>query len=254
MPSVWIDFVKTWASKNNVSYGCALSQPKLKEEYRIWKQGKKTLKDLVVQPVESASPSTEPTNKNIIISKKEEEFLIEPKKKKRVKKAKQNLSETSLMMAEDVNRNLPKKNSSLYLQLNKGIAVMREKSRGIKAKADLEKASEIQKIEKEKIQVERRIKAKKDAEALKTAQFIERNDLPYGGEISYSTVKADKFGNKWLFGYLGNFYGIESPKGKIYYFNDDEYVNKQQEKYYNKFFKPEYVVLDKEEFVNKLLK
>ena len=34
MPNRWIEFVKSWAKKNNVSYGCALSEPKMKIDYR----------------------------------------------------------------------------------------------------------------------------------------------------------------------------------------------------------------------------
>lgn len=31
--SKWIDFVRQWAKENNTTYGCALSDPKMKEEY-----------------------------------------------------------------------------------------------------------------------------------------------------------------------------------------------------------------------------
>jgi hypothetical protein len=34
MPNRWIEFVKSWAKKMNVSYGCALSNPQLKLAYR----------------------------------------------------------------------------------------------------------------------------------------------------------------------------------------------------------------------------
>lgn len=33
MPNKWTDFVKDWASKNNTSYGCALSKPEMRTEY-----------------------------------------------------------------------------------------------------------------------------------------------------------------------------------------------------------------------------
>lgn len=35
MTNRWIEFVKDFANRNNLSYGCALGNPKLKEEYRI---------------------------------------------------------------------------------------------------------------------------------------------------------------------------------------------------------------------------
>ena len=31
--SKWTDFIKSWAAANNVTYGCAMSDPKMKEEY-----------------------------------------------------------------------------------------------------------------------------------------------------------------------------------------------------------------------------
>ena len=34
MPNRWITFVKSWAAKKGLSYGCALSQPQLKTDYR----------------------------------------------------------------------------------------------------------------------------------------------------------------------------------------------------------------------------
>tara|TARA_R110000868_G_scaffold219194_4_gene470035 strand:- start:1189 stop:1608 length:420 start_codon:yes stop_codon:yes gene_type:complete len=34
MPNRWVDHVKSFAAKNNLSYGCALSKPECKESYR----------------------------------------------------------------------------------------------------------------------------------------------------------------------------------------------------------------------------
>lgn len=33
MPNKWVDFVKEYAKKNNISYGCALSNTDMKNEY-----------------------------------------------------------------------------------------------------------------------------------------------------------------------------------------------------------------------------
>jgi hypothetical protein len=33
MPNRWIEFVKEFAVKNNITYGCALTKPELKTEY-----------------------------------------------------------------------------------------------------------------------------------------------------------------------------------------------------------------------------
>jgi len=68
MPSIWIDFVKTWAKKYNLSYGCALSNPQLKTDYKKFKENKLLLKNLKVEPIEIASPSSVlGTNKGIVI-------------------------------------------------------------------------------------------------------------------------------------------------------------------------------------------
>jgi hypothetical protein len=34
MANKWVLFVKKWAAKKGMSYGCALSQPQLKTDYR----------------------------------------------------------------------------------------------------------------------------------------------------------------------------------------------------------------------------
>ena len=38
MPNSWITFVKKYASENNISYGCAMSMPEVKNEYQKSKQ------------------------------------------------------------------------------------------------------------------------------------------------------------------------------------------------------------------------
>jgi hypothetical protein len=32
--TVWTDFIKTWAAQHSMTYGCAMSDPKLKAAYR----------------------------------------------------------------------------------------------------------------------------------------------------------------------------------------------------------------------------
>jgi len=71
MPNRWIEFVKEFAAKNNITYGCALTKPELKTEYRS-----KYPKDNKVEK--------EPVK----VVEEKEEIVIEPVKKKRVKKAK----------------------------------------------------------------------------------------------------------------------------------------------------------------------
>lgn len=62
MPSRWIEHVKEFAKKNNMSYGCALSDPNLKKGYVP--TGDKKRKP---EKLEMATPSTEPKPKNIVI-------------------------------------------------------------------------------------------------------------------------------------------------------------------------------------------
>lgn len=56
MPNAWILFVKEYAKKNNISYGCAIS--KAGEEYRALKSGKKveTPKVVPMKKVEMVKP------------------------------------------------------------------------------------------------------------------------------------------------------------------------------------------------------
>jgi hypothetical protein len=70
MPNRWIEFVKEFAAKNNITYGCALTKPELKTEYR------------------SKYPKEEKAKKSVKVVEEKEEIVIEPVKKKRVKKAK----------------------------------------------------------------------------------------------------------------------------------------------------------------------
>lgn len=70
MPNRWVTFVKEFAAKNNISYGCALGKPELKSQYyaKYPKKGS-----------EKKMPEPEP---------EPEVIEIVPVKKKRVKKAK----------------------------------------------------------------------------------------------------------------------------------------------------------------------
>jgi hypothetical protein len=37
MANRWTNFVKMWSAKNNISYMCALSNPRLKKDYNTYK-------------------------------------------------------------------------------------------------------------------------------------------------------------------------------------------------------------------------
>lgn len=80
MTNRWIEFVKDFAKKNNTTYGCALSDPKLKEQYRA-KYG----------------------NRKKLPAKKEREAMaMEDINIKELSKSKTK-TESELMAAEDVN-------------------------------------------------------------------------------------------------------------------------------------------------------
>jgi hypothetical protein len=93
MPNRWIEFVKEFAAKNNITYGCALTKPELKTEYRSKypkeDKGKKepvkvVEEEIVIEPVKKKRAKKEPVK----VVEEKEEIVIEPVKKKRVKKAK----------------------------------------------------------------------------------------------------------------------------------------------------------------------
>ena len=50
----WTEFIKDFAKKNNVSYGCAMTDPKLREEY-YKKYPKKTKEDVKKEDAKKAS-------------------------------------------------------------------------------------------------------------------------------------------------------------------------------------------------------
>lgn len=87
MPNKWVDYVKRWAKKNNMSYGCALGDPQLKIDYRKSSTTTKQERDMMGGEDRDAS---------------EEEIveIIVPKKKKSTKKLE--AKEREMMGAEDV--------------------------------------------------------------------------------------------------------------------------------------------------------
>ena len=86
MPNAWVLFVKEYAKKNNISYGCAIS--KAGEEYRALKSGKKiemvkpvvkVIKKVKEDPkkIEMVKPVKTPKIiQNAVISKKEKKAIL----------------------------------------------------------------------------------------------------------------------------------------------------------------------------------
>jgi len=89
MPSAWVEHIRDFAKRNNLTYGCALSDPKCSEEYRIkfpkpakkGKKGKKLdLSKTEFTPLEEAEIDKEPKTK-MIVEKKPPKEPKAPKRK-----------------------------------------------------------------------------------------------------------------------------------------------------------------------------
>jgi hypothetical protein len=67
MPNKWVEFVKSWSKRNNKTYGCAISDPKCKADYRKQKDSRIDL--------EEALPTEEQVKKPVKVA-------IAPRKQK----------------------------------------------------------------------------------------------------------------------------------------------------------------------------
>jgi len=80
MPNRWIEFVKKWSSDNNVSYGCALTKPEMKEAYHK-ANPKKVKMPKRVAKLEESKPPTDVKSKmtfpNLKISPQKKKLIIE---------------------------------------------------------------------------------------------------------------------------------------------------------------------------------
>lgn len=81
MTNSWVDFLKDYAKSNNITYSCALSDPRAKDEY---KQGKMTTKDYA-KPMEMEMMTTQKRTKKPVIVV-EPVMVVEMPKKTRKKK------------------------------------------------------------------------------------------------------------------------------------------------------------------------
>jgi hypothetical protein len=103
----WTDWVKEFASKNNLSYGCALSTPECKTEYRAKYGSRKKLTKKQEKEMMGAEEITGKINKQ----KRHKEKVVEMKaklnkniaKKEIIEKGRQS-AERNEMGAEDINR------------------------------------------------------------------------------------------------------------------------------------------------------
>ena len=91
----WTNFVREWADKHSISYGCALSKPEMREAYKAKYGNRKRLtqtkeKELMGQEDKDAPEKPKPPKKRpnvrLIIEEESEEEEEQPKKKGRPKK------------------------------------------------------------------------------------------------------------------------------------------------------------------------
>jgi hypothetical protein len=101
MPSKWIEHIRDFAKRNNLTYGCALSDPKCSEEYR--NKFQKPVEEEII-PVKRKKETIEIIPVKRKKSKKEELFPLEeeiiPVKRKKIKK-KLDLSKTDIVPLEE---------------------------------------------------------------------------------------------------------------------------------------------------------
>jgi len=124
----WIEFVRAFAKKNNISYACAVSTPECKEEYRAKYGNRKKLP----MKKEREMMGAEDINRD--------EIVIYPKKSI-TKKKKPKVVES--MEMEDINRLLPKGKIEKSKILEKIGEMKSKKNMG---KEDVNRASKVYKI------------------------------------------------------------------------------------------------------------
>jgi len=103
MPSKWIEHIKDFASRNNLSYGCALSDPRCKEEYHKNKPQKLTSKEKKEVAGMEAEESTGDINRKLYKKEENKKRTVALKSKLNKALVKKQLVETMGMAGEDVN-------------------------------------------------------------------------------------------------------------------------------------------------------
>ena len=148
MGTKWTDFVKKWAAENNLSYGCALSKPKCREDYRKEnppKQTKKALKADLAKRLSTPSfvgadkpkPSAEQREMFRMASEDMLSRSVRDEEKKQKQKDREE-AERFLMEEEDINRakkknitfKKPKKNIELIIEEDEPSLSEAKKKRG----------------------------------------------------------------------------------------------------------------------------
>ena len=104
MPSRWIEFVREWAKKNNMTYSCALSQPQCSQEYRAKYGDRKKLPAKKEKELMGAEDINRAKPKKPKKPKKKIELVIEELDNGKEEDNKKRLIELSRMLGEDINR------------------------------------------------------------------------------------------------------------------------------------------------------
>ena len=202
--------------------------------------------------------------KPALIIEGEEEYIITPKKKEKKPKRSQKavaaervspklkpVMERLKALQENIQSQMAQKKemtASLRGKLAKELkTVLDEKKRLVELSRMMgqdynvnEKKIPVKEAIKENIET---LKKKGNASLLKLAKalnpkttkdgkFVEDNDITFGGEPTWRSLRIDKLKNFWLFSSLDEWVGVLKQNGKHYFFKDDEYPSKEAEKYY----------------------
>lgn len=184
MANKWVEFIKSWAKKHNKSYGCALSDPQLKIDYRKAHPSKQQQKERETSERETMGMEDRD-------ALEEEVLIVEPTKKKRKSTKKLEAKERETMAMEDEfsyqTRERPK--IGIFKEpkmLQYAIASKKSKlfNRELMKKLD----EEMKKIDEEKKQIKEEMKKleetekerKKERKELEMMEMEDRNVTPKG--------------------------------------------------------------------------
>jgi hypothetical protein len=78
MVNQWIEHIKKWSKKNNVSYSCAISMPECKNEYQLKKKSNiavTTKPNIAVTTKPNIAVTTKPNENKILIDNWDDDYL-----------------------------------------------------------------------------------------------------------------------------------------------------------------------------------
>jgi hypothetical protein len=221
MANKWVEFIKSWAKKHNKSYGCALSDPQLKIDYRKAHPSKQQQKERETSERETMGMEDRD-------ALEEEVLIVEPTKKKRKSTKKLEAKERETMAMEDElsyqTRERPK--IGIFKEpkmLQYAIASKKSKlfNRELMKKLD----EEMKKIDEEKKQIKEEMK-KLDKEMKKIEEVEEKapERKPIKGQVFISVIDRQALRNYFDRNYDAGDdelrIGVRAPNGNNYDEND----------------------------------